>query len=373
LLKISAYRTNFRLDPPISISFHTWHYRENVLVFLKYKDIEGVGEASPFKAITGDSQDEVIKEIMSLDGIPFNPEKDSLDDLHSFLDENIKPQTLKAAIDFAYHDIIGKIRGIPIYRIYTDRASPVDNSVTVTIQGSIKKTADKASRIYGKYPHLRILKIKLMGDGLDIDRIRAIKNISPGNMRFVLDANQAYDNPDRAESELKEMGRILEKLILVEQPCPKKDLDMMKYVDENLPHIPIFADESAATVEDVVRIIKKKAASGVNIKLQKAGGIYPSRKIARLCRDAGLKIMVGAMLGGPVSASAGTHFACCTPGIMMTDLDWDLDVPPYTDKIAEFREGVRIPSEGVGLGINVDFNRMNELAGSGDLILDKIK
>ncbi|MCD4782990.1 MAG: hypothetical protein K8T10_04060 [Candidatus Eremiobacteraeota bacterium] len=373
MLKISAYKTNFKIDPPISISFHTWHYRENVLVFLKYKGLEGVGEASPFKPITGDSQQEVISEVMSLEGIPFDPEKNGLEDLHSFLDEKIKSQTLKAAIDFAYHDLIGKIKGIPVYKIYAEKVCPVDNSITVTIQDSIRKTAEEAAGIFQKYPHLKIMKIKLMGDGMDIDRTRAIRNISPENMRFVLDANQGYDDPDKALAELREMAAILRDVILVEQPCPKENLDMMKFIDENLPDIPIFADESAATVEDVARIIEKRAARGVNIKLQKAGGIYPSKKIARMCRDAGLKIMVGAMLGGPVSASAGAHFACSTPGLVLTDLDWDLDVPPYTDKIADFRNGQRIPPEEVGLGIDIDFDKMNELVKSGDLILEKIR
>jgi len=40
-------------------------------------------------------------------------------------------------------------------------------------------------------------------------------------MKFIVDANQAYKDTEEAVRVLTEVGEILGKVILVEEPCPK--------------------------------------------------------------------------------------------------------------------------------------------------------
>lgn len=370
-MELQAFKINFKLKSPISISFHTWYYRENILIVLKHKDYQGLGEAAPFKPITGDSQEEVIEELIRLKSLPLNPEKDSLEKLHQFLNQKINSQTLKCALDFAYHDILGKIKKMPVYKLYREKPSFIYNSVTVFIKETPEKTAKEAKKIYKKYPHLRLLKIKLKGKG-DIERVKAIKKVSPSQIKFVLDANQGFKDPKEAVEVLTRIRNILQDVILVEEPCPKGDLKKLKFVKEHLKKTLVFADESAATLEDAKKVIDKKAAHGINIKLQKAGGIWPGKQIAKLCQKAGFKIMVGSMMEGPVSITAGVHFAVSTPNLILTDLDMDLDMPKHTREESKFINGKRTVSLNSGLGVFYNFNRIKELKKRGLVIFEKI-
>jgi L-Ala-D/L-Glu epimerase len=372
-MKITAYTLSFRSAAPLSISFHTFHERKSILLFAEHGGHRGVGEAAPFKPITGDSPEEVIRELEGLEEIPLDPEIDGVEKLHAFLDTRITCQTLRAALDFAYHDLIGKITGLPVYRLYCDVPSYADNSVTVFIQESLDETRREAERIIQSYPHLRLVKIKLKGDGADIRRAEEIKKVSPRHMQFTLDANQAYADPVEAVRDLRSIGSLLEHVLLIEEPCARGDLDKMRFVREHLEGMLVFADESAATLQDVEHVIMHGAADGVNIKLQKAGGLWPGTLIARLARDAGMKIMVGAMIEGALSTAAGAHFACGTEGLVMTDLDMDLDLPDHAEGGAQFRSGMRIPAEKPGLGVTLSMEKIKSLAESGLAIFEQVK
>jgi L-alanine-DL-glutamate epimerase-like enolase superfamily enzyme len=109
---------------------------------------------------------------------------------------------------------------------------------------------------------------------------------------------------------------------LVTEPCPKRDLCKLKHVTEN-SKIPVLADESAATLEDVRKIVESRATDGINLKLQKIGGIHRGLKAARLARTKKVNIMVGCMMESGVSISCGISFASAL-NASYTDLDTHL-------------------------------------------------
>lgn len=359
MIRLEAYKYNIKLDQPLSISFHTWNFQENVIVYLTWNGKQGIGEAAPFKPITGDSQNEVIQDILPLSTLPFDPTKDSLDKLHEFLNHHTRSQTLKAAIDFAYHDLRAKLKGIPVYQLYVNRPTLVPNSVTIFIKESLEETVKEAQRILKVYPDLQIIKIKLKGKN-DIERVKAIKSVCPHYMQFIVDANQGFINPQHAVEELNRIGEILKNVILVEEPCPKGETEKLFYVKDNVKNMLVFADESAATYEDAKKVIAHDAAHGINIKLQKAGGIWPGKKIAQLCKNNNLKIMVGSMLDGPIATAASVHFAVSTQNVILSDLDMDLDVADQGIGRIAFNKGSRIPSHLPGLGIVFDKDKIRQ-------------
>ncbi len=371
MIELIAHTLNIKLAEPITISFHTWRYIENILVTLRYQGLEGYGEAAPFKPITGDSQAEVIGILKGLPALDLDPEKDSPERLHGLLDTRVPSQTLKAAIDFAYHDLLGKRKGIPSYQLYANTPACVPNTITLFIKDSPAEVREAAATIYRKYPHLKILKIKLKGRD-DFERIQAIQSASPTGMAFTLDANQAFADPREAAHTINRIVGTLRNVILVEEPCPKGDLDKLAYVKENVRDTMVFADESAATIDDAKRVIAAQAAHGINIKLQKAGGIWPGRLIASLCKKANLKVMVGSMLEGPLANMAGVHFAVSTPNVTLSDLDMDLDMPAHVQGMASFQNGVRAPNEKPGFGIIYNQRQMQALMREGELIYERI-
>lgn len=372
MITLRAYKLNLKLKEPISISFHTWEYRENVIVELEYDGVVGYGEAAPFKPITGDSQDEVVEQLKQLGSLPFNPREDTPADLHAYLDERISAQTLKAALDFAYHDLQGKLSAKSCFELYTPEMRKVNNSVTIFVHEDFNKTQENAREVFSKYPDLQLLKIKLKGEG-DLERARAIQAVAPKHIKFVLDANQGFEDPQEAVEVFKQLQEIFEgRVFVIEEPCPKGELDKLKFVTDNLEGIYVLADESAATIEDAKAVIDARAAHGVNIKLQKAGGIWPSKIIAQMCEEAGMKVMVGSMLEGPLSTAAGVHFAVSTPNVIFSDLDMDLEDPDYVIGAASFENGQRTPSNALGLGVKIDSEAIKKLVASGEMVKEAI-
>lgn len=372
MITLKSFKLNFKLDEPIAVSFHTFYYRESVLIQLCYKNFIGYGEAAPFKPITGDSQEDVIQQLKTLKELNLNPDKNSVEDLHSLLDKKQVSQTLRTALDFAFHDLIGKVKKIPVYKLYASQPFLVNNSVTVFIKDNTDETAKDSQKLYASYPDLKLLKIKLKGEKHDIERAKAIKKVSPRHMWFSVDANQGFKDPKEAIEVLNEIKRVLVNIDIVEEPCPKGDLDKLRYVTENIKGMLVFADETAATIDDAKKIIKAKAAHGINIKLQKAGGIYKGKQIAKLCTENGLKMMVGCMLEGPSAIAAGVHFVVSTPGIISSDLDSDLDMPKHENGKILFKNGQRIPSKSFGLGVTYNFDEIKKLQDSGVVVFEEI-
>jgi L-alanine-DL-glutamate epimerase-like enolase superfamily enzyme len=91
--------------------------------------------------------------------------------------------------------------------------------------------------------------------------------------------------------------------------------------------IPFVADESCHTAADVARI--GPFYDGVNIKLDKAGGLTEALRLADAADAAGLSIMVGCMLG--TSLGIAPAFALAQRALWV-----DLDGPAL---LARDREG----------------------------------
>lgn len=96
--------------------------------------------------------------------------------------------------------------------------------------------------------------------------------------------------------ELKALG-----VEFIEQPLPAGDWDGMRRVFAGSA-LPVMADESCLVEEDVARCAGH--FHGINIKLTKAGGLTPARRMIRQARELGLKVMVGCMAESTVGISA---------------------------------------------------------------------
>src|SRR6185503_16166836 len=98
----------------------------------------------------------------------------------------------------------------------------------------------------------------------------------------------------------------------VEQPTPTDDIDGLRYVREHSA-LPIVADEAAVRLPDVERLAG--ACHGINVKLQKCGGIAGAREL-------GMKVMLGCRAAETsVAIAAAAHLA---PSVEWADLDGNL-------------------------------------------------
>jgi L-alanine-DL-glutamate epimerase-like enolase superfamily enzyme len=131
-----------------------------------------------------------------------------------------------------------------------------------------------------------ILKLKLGGDG-DPARIRAVREAAP-EARLIVDANEAWNARNFAEN----MRACAEAGVeLVEQPLPAGADDLLCEVERS---VPVYADESVHVTADLDVLAEKY--DGVNVKLDKAGGLTEALDLVRVARGLGFGIMAGCMV-----------------------------------------------------------------------------
>lgn len=328
--------------------------------------IEGLGEAAPTTGCyweeTFETSLEVIQKYMGPSVIgddPFNIEK-----INEKLDRLPLNTAAKAAIDIALFDIIGKSLNVPIYKLlggcYREKIL-AGWELTIGKPEEMTKEAEYALEL-----GFRQLKIKLgtprvgrepsFGNTLkeDVSRFKAIKNVAGDDIILACDVNGRW-RTNEATRLIKTIDRF--EPAFIEQPLPRWDIDglaeMSKFVEA-----PIMADESVRTIEDAVRLVRKRAVRSFNIKIMKHGGLYNCKKIAAIAEGAGISCIVGSMIELGIASAAMAHFAASTKvlefgneGIIEGPLSVERDILAEGLK---FEKGYLEVPRGPGLGITLD-------------------
>ena len=188
------------------------------------------------------------------------------------------------ALDCALWDLEASQTDIPAWK-HMGLAAPRPCITTWTIG------ADEPDAVYRQalsHVDALALKLKLTGDGLDADRVRALRSARP-DVWLGVDGNQGF-----SRQTLEALLPILveERVALFEQPLPMhRDRDL----DTLYSPVPLAADESAQTLASVEAL--SPSYSIVNIKLDKCGGLTEALAMADAIRARGMGVMVGNMLG----------------------------------------------------------------------------
>jgi L-alanine-DL-glutamate epimerase-like enolase superfamily enzyme len=174
----------------------------------------------------------------------------------------------------------------------------------------------------------RALKLKLTGDGLDAERVRAARAARP-DVWLGVDGNQGFS---RATLEAIMPMLVEAGVALVEQPLP---LDRDADLDGLVSPIPIAADESAQGLASIATL--SSAFSVVNIKLDKCGGLTEALAMVEAARARGMQVMVGNMLGTSLAmAPAFIVGQLCD----VVDLDGPVLLTRDRPPAAEYRDGM---------------------------------
>lgn len=230
----------------------------------------------------------------------------------------LSPGAARNALDCALWDLGAKAARQPLWQYVglQQAPAPLTTAFTISLGDPDVMEADAAKAAESGYG---LLKLKLTGDG-DRARVEAVRKGAP-NARLIVDANESWGALDIAveAAALAELG-----VEMIEQPVKAGRDEVLSGVKSPLP---LIADESCHMASDVARLAPYY--DGVNIKLDKAGGLTEALKIADAADAAGLKIMVGCML----STSLGI-----APAFLVAQrAHWgDLDGPAL---LADDREG----------------------------------
>lgn len=294
----------------------------------------GYGEAS-MPPYLGHTTEEVMEFLRKVDLTQFR-DPFQLEEIHEYI-EGLAPgnEPAKAAVDIALHDLVGKLYGQPLWRIWGFDASKAPNtSFTIGID-TPEVVEQKTREALGRF---KVLKVKV---GLDSDKemIDAIRNVT--DVPLVVDANRGWKDKFDA---LEEIFWLADQGVqMVEQPMA--DLDANAWLRERSP-IPIFADESVQHIGDIDSCVG--AFDGINIKLMKCGGLHEAHRMLDYARAKGLKVMVGCMTE---TSCAVTAAAQLSPAVDFADLDGNLLITNDPFKGVGLNNGKLILPDAPGLGL----------------------
>jgi len=346
---IEVYSVVLRYREPFRIAPSTTLESKNIIIKIHTDfDVVGVGECSPSLRVTRETQQTVLT---TLDRIaprligecPLRIERDV-----EVMDELAEANpSAKAGVDIALHDIFGKAAGKPLFRVMGGYRDKVLTDLTLSIKESREMAKDAVKAVNRGF---KALKVKVGVDPEeDVERIKHIRRAAGSDTAIRIDANQGWTAKQAIET-LNKLQRF--EIEFVEQPVPAEDIRGLAEVRRRSP-VPVMADESVHTAEDLLRLTKEDAVDLINIKLMKTGGIWKAKKLAAVAEAAHIPCMIGCMGESTVGITAGVHFAAALKNVQYADLDSDILIRDrlVTRGGAKLKSSQRIPAETPGLGI----------------------
>jgi len=323
---------------------HTWtttmsssEFRETVQVHYSKDGVSGYGEGAPivrYKEDPASAQkaiDSIAGKITS--GDPFVYRK-----LLAQIRDALGPgqHAAMAAVDIAIFDWVGKRLDIPVYKLLgiDPKAAPItDFSIGIdTPEVTRQKTLEAAD-----FP---VLKVKV-GLKTDEPTIEAVRSVTKKPIR--VDANEGWTDKEEAIRKINWLES--QGIEYVEQPMPAHMLEETRYVRSKV-HLPIYADEACTDASMIPKLVD--SYDGINVKLDKSGGILEAVRWIEIARALKLKVMLGCMVSSSCTVTAAAHIS---PLVDHADLDGNLLVANDPWRGVRVEKGQLILPTGPGLGL----------------------
>jgi L-alanine-DL-glutamate epimerase-like enolase superfamily enzyme len=326
----------------------------------------------------GESQDSIMSNIVNvfapqilLGEDPFNIEK-----IVARMDKAARANNQsKAVVDYALHDLMGRALGVPLYKLLGGLSNPKIALAFVMSSGTAAEVGAEGKKLVkAGFKGLK-LKVGAKTPDEDIELVGALRAAVGNNIKIMIDANGGWVY----HQALYVLQRVAKYDVYVaEQPVPWWDIDGLARLRRKID-VPIFPDESAKELNDLIKIIEKEAADGLFLKIPKAGGILKAQKWVAIAQAANLPVMCGCMIDSGLGAACTAQFLAATewmgkieqeaigplnlyniPDTVSTPLKDDLAV-----KVPRYEGGFLYPPDGPGIGVELNENAVKKLATPG--------
>jgi L-Ala-D/L-Glu epimerase / N-acetyl-D-glutamate racemase len=316
----------------------------------------GLGEASVTSVWSGETQAGAIALIRDVFA-PLLVGADPFDSewvMHRLEKSTFGNSFAKAAVETALLDLQGQILGVPLYKLLGGRDDPEAGIRLKFVVGAVEPdlAAERAARMVGQ--GWQAIKVKIgrhAHPSHDVDLLRAVRDaIGPG-VWLSVDANGGYtvDQAVWVARQLEPLG-----VALFEQPTRRGDHAAMAEV-RGRSGTPIMADESVFTPQDVLEVIRHRAADVLSLYPGKHGGVRATQQLAKMAEAAGIPCTIGSNLEREVATAAMAHVTVSTANIQCERFPGDLIGPlyfeqPLTAPLRYQEDRLWVP-EGPGLGV----------------------
>jgi len=242
------------------------------------------------------------------------------------IQEILAPGGARNALDCAFWDLEAQLTSIPAWQTAgLQSVRPLLTTYTCGADEPLKMAAQASA-----YVSARAIKLKLLGEPMDAERVLAVREARP-DVWLGVDANQGFT---RQSLESLISALVQARVELIEQPFP---IGREAWLDGLDSPIPIAADESVQRLTDMATIAGRFDV--VNIKLDKCGGLTEALAMARAAQDLGLQAMVGNMMGTSLGmAPAWVVGQLCS----IVDLDGPIFLKADRPETMQFSEGYTV-------------------------------
>jgi len=322
---------------------HTWtttmsssQYRDTLHVAYTREGITGHGEGAPIVRYHEDAEG-ARKAVESVRDLVLSADPTQFSKLMAEVFRRVPGNWAgKSAIDIAIMDWVGQKLGVPLYEWLG--LDPADTPITTFSIGiDTPETTKQKTLEAAEYP---ILKVKV-GLATDEPTIEAVRSVT--NKKLRVDANEGWKDKEEAVRKINWLEK--QGAEFIEQPMPAEMIEETRWVRSRV-HIPIIADEACQRVSDIPKL--KDAFDGVNVKLDKSGGILEARTWIDVARSLSMRVMIGCMVSSSVTVTAAAHLS---PLVDYADLDGNLLISNDPFHGVRVEKGKLILPNGPGLGL----------------------
>ncbi|MCJ8009503.1 o-succinylbenzoate synthase [Lederbergia wuyishanensis] len=349
------------IEMPLKLPFFTHlgtvKKRQSIIIEVMDRDgVSGLGEAVAFSSpwYTEETTQTVLH-MMKDFLIPklFTEKINHPAGISSIFDSIRRNEMAKSGIETAIWDLYAKKQGIPLSILLGGSRSEIRTGAVVATQN--EEEALKQIEYFQEQGYQRI-KVKI-SPANDIDFLRAIRKEYP-HIPLMADANSAYT--------LNDVGRlkVLDEfqLLMIEQPLSVTDMVDHATLQRQIA-TPICLDESITSYHDAYSAIQLESCKIINIKMGRVGGLENARRIHDLCVKHQIQIWCGGMIEFGVSRAHNIALATLEgftiPGdIVSSNHYWEEDI---IEPFVEVKNGViSVPAE-VGIGFSINRKRLKEV------------
>lgn len=318
-MKLTAHSEQWRIDGIFTISRGSRTHADVIVATLEADGVLGRGESTPYMRY-GESLEKTLHELK--DAAIALQRGVSIDELLTAL----PPGATRNALDAAWWDLRCKQSGQRITELLN---LPSLQSLTTAYTLSLD-TPERMEMMAKANAYRPLLKIKTGGDAV-IACVEAVRRGAPESTLLV-DANEAW-RP-------KELTHLLEAMAAlgvryVEQPLPAGEDSLLGEIPRP---VPIIADESVHVAADIPAL--RDRYDGVNLKLDKTGGLTEALRAAEVARTHGMLLMCGCMLGSSLAVAPAMVLA---QGADVVDLDAPLLLAEDRAEAIVYRDSAMLP------------------------------
>ncbi|MCX7865322.1 MAG: mandelate racemase/muconate lactonizing enzyme family protein [Novosphingobium sp.] len=279
-------------------------------------------------------------------------------------------RTARCGVDMALWDALGKMTGLPVYKLmgggHPDRIPLMFCTYQTTPELVVRDCQSAIDQGY------QAVKVKV-GDSLlssgwtyatlvnEADKLAAALKAIPDHIMVDADANQAWRNAGVTIATLRNLAA--HRNLSIEQPLGYDDIPGAAHVRKTLG-VPVVLDESVWSAEAMVRIVKAEACARIVFTLNRLGGFFEARKVIDISEAAGIGVSVDTAPFTLLGDTAVFHAAASCQTVLPVD-EGHLSMiaisgpAPFTGGVTIEAGRASLPNR-PGLGIDVDWKIVSQ-------------